>query len=572
MGNCFCDRYHQPPPFPTITNVVLGRNGVGEIHYEDGSVYHGNLFRSLPHGQGYLCYGEEGLYCGHFSYGQRHGSGVNVTPDGIIHAGEWRYGKEEGFGERTLKDGSAYQGNFRNGLYHGKGLLKRTEETIEGNWMNGLLQGRGKITKVNGDEIFGTFENDILRGPGEILYHSNNQRAETDQPSRSGEGNSLRKRLSQKNRTSKPTPNEPTKSEEHKQTKANTSSGCVDVDDFIETEPGNEKDIDDKPVDKQNAQDRESTQECSSSQSVLSASDIIQAPESPRPDVSSHLPSSFLSDDSKRAILQPIRYVGELFNGDPFGQGEIFFATGQKCLADFNGKLPTADDVFLCVFTYANGEEYSGEMLNYRRHGQGVMRFIDGSIYSGQFFQDIFHGIGTYLYPDTSNFRGEWVYGKRQKGVFAMLDGSRYEGSFDHDQMHGHGIIYYESKDGDDEDIFVGKFDHGTNVNITNSLRLAPVRFYQHKIWQLNKEIETLTASANAVDPSTLCVLCKTRPRDIVFLECSHLAVCHVCCGWRSNTDHEDGESNIQSVTDDVLPACPECKSPIDQLILVHDT
>ncbi|QZZ34359.1 hypothetical protein KW403_11060 [Nitratireductor kimnyeongensis] len=85
-------------------------------------------------------------------------------------------------------------------------------------------------------------------------------------------------------------------------------------------------------------------------------------------------------------------------------------------------------------YAYKNGDRYTGEVLDGRRHGQG-----------------------TYYWKDGGHYTGSWVQGQREgKGRLITKSGGVYVGEFRDSKIQGAGT--YETKNGD---IYSGTF-HGS--------------------------------------------------------------------------------------------------------------
>lgn len=92
--------------------------------------------------------------------------------------------------------------------------------------------------------------------------------------------------------------------------------------------------------------------------------------------------------------------------------------------------------------TFPDGSEYTGGLLNGKRHGSGTMLWRDGDSYSGEFQHDQKHGNGRYGFADGSFLQGQWQ--KNQftgLGVAVFKDGTRYEGEWLNGEKHGYGRI-----------------------------------------------------------------------------------------------------------------------------------
>ena len=124
----------------------------------------------------------------------------------------------------------------------------------------------------------------------------------------------------------------------------------------------------------------------------------------------------------KGTILYPgkSKYVGEMKNEKPHGQGNFIFSDGSK---------------------------HYGEWKNGKGEGNGTKTWKDGRKYSGEFKNDKPNGKGTFIYPDGSKYVGEWLDGKRHgEGTLTYPDGRVYVGEFVDGLEHGEGTCF--KKDG----------------------------------------------------------------------------------------------------------------------------
>ena len=78
---------------------------------------------------------------------------------------------------------------------------------------------------------------------------------------------------------------------------------------------------------------------------------------------------------------------------------------------------------------FENGNEdsdgkYIGEIKNVKPNGQGTYTFPDGKKYGGKFKDGKEHGKGTYTYPDGVKYEGKFKDGKEQgQGTLTTPDG-----------------------------------------------------------------------------------------------------------------------------------------------------
>jgi len=115
------------------------------------------------------------------------------------------------------------------------------------------------------------------------------------------------------------------------------------------------------------------------------------------------------------------KYVGEIENGEPSGQG---------------------------TFTWSDGEKYVGEWKDGRKSGQGTLTLSSGNKYVGEFKDGIYHGQGTVTSPDGLKYVGGYKDGEKNgQGTDTWSDGDKYVGEFKDGKKHGQGT--WTSTDGE---------------------------------------------------------------------------------------------------------------------------
>src|SRR3990172_10752982 len=96
-------------------------------------------------------------------------------------------------------------------------------------------------------------------------------------------------------------------------------------------------------------------------------------------------------------------------------------------------------------FTVGEGDSYSGEWKNGRKHGFGTYIWVKkselfGAKYIGYFENDKQTGQGGLVLPSGDRYMGEFKDGKIDgKGVWFFIDGSRYIGRFKQGEREGRG-------------------------------------------------------------------------------------------------------------------------------------
>ena len=81
------------------------------------------------------------------------------------------------------------------------------------------------------------------------------------------------------------------------------------------------------------------------------------------------------------------------------------------------------------TISYDNGDKYIGEVSNGVPHGQGTFTFANGDKYVGEWKNFLYHGHGTFIYFDGAKYIGEWKDDKRfGHGTFTYAIGDKYIG------------------------------------------------------------------------------------------------------------------------------------------------
>jgi mono/diheme cytochrome c family protein/uncharacterized OB-fold protein len=87
---------------------------------------------------------------------------------------------------------------------------------------------------------------------------------------------------------------------------------------------------------------------------------------------------------------------------------------------------------------------YEGEILNDKKHGQGVTTWgggqWKGDRYEGQYKDNKMNGKGVYISANGDRYEGEWKDDKKSKGIMTWTNGDRYEGQYKDGKKHGQGV------------------------------------------------------------------------------------------------------------------------------------
>ena len=75
-----------------------------------------------------------------------------------------------------------------------------------------------------------------------------------------------------------------------------------------------------------------------------------------------------------------VKYIGEIENGEPNGQGTYTWSSGGKYVGEWkNGRRDGQG-----TFTRPSGNKYEGEWKDGKRNGQGILTFTDGKKFEGE--------------------------------------------------------------------------------------------------------------------------------------------------------------------------------------------
>ena len=161
---------------------------------------------------------------------------------------------------------------------------------------------------------------------------------------------------------------------------------------------------------------------------------------------------------------------------------------------------------------YPNGDEYTGEFKDGKRHGQGKLIYRYPQTYVGEFKDDKRHGEGTFTDEGLTEFTytGQWKDDKKSGlGVIKYKKGLKYSGEWKDDKENGKGTLTLpngksyvgEFKNGvasfednkplvyDNSEIFYGKYKDGKKHG-QGTLVLVRGNKFSGK-WEDGKLIET---------------------------------------------------------------------------------
>ena len=112
---------------------------------------------------------------------------------------------------------------------------------------------------------------------------------------------------------------------------------------------------------------------------------------------------------------------------------------------------------------YEDGDEkddmkYLGEIRNRGPNGQGTLISPDGDKYIGEFKDGYRNGQGTYFWSGGNKYIGEWMDGKYHgQGTYTSVEGYKYEGEWRENKS-------WNGKEYDKNGNIIGKFVNGVKI------------------------------------------------------------------------------------------------------------
>lgn len=172
-------------------SYMFAEDGARQIGFWKDNKQHGPINEIEPNGKSHDdLYKEGNLLEGTSAKGTVYGNsknGYNVTiyDDGSQYVGYNASGKHNGWGTLTKFDGSVYTGEFKDDMFNGYGTLTSPEGTVtEGMWENNRFAGELKnqtgcvsgdckdsysVLVKNGEKYIGEFQNGVPHGMGKYI-------------------------------------------------------------------------------------------------------------------------------------------------------------------------------------------------------------------------------------------------------------------------------------------------------------------------------------------------------------------------------------------------------------------
>lgn len=278
-----------------------------------------------------------------------------------------------------------YEGWWKHGKKHGKGVFTVGSSVYKGSFENDVRKGRGELIYASGDRYVGEWESNCRHGPGKVFFM---------------DGSVFTGHFSRGHREGKGT--------------LVYASGDKYTGLFNNDLPHGEGEL--------------------------------------------RLISGFRYDGSfsaglfhgKGTVTWPsgTTYTGDWKHGIREGSGVLKCADGSSYKGEWKGNRRHGQG----TQSYVDGYEYEyvGHWTDNVRHGQGKLTNIDGSNYQGGFKSGVVHGHGTYQYATGAVYVGVWKNGKREGRGSLLYGGGQLEvaGRFSVGVLEGKATLKQFDKEG----------------------------------------------------------------------------------------------------------------------------
>ena len=217
------------------------------------------------------------------------------------------------------------------------------------------------------------------------------------------------------------------------------------------------------------------------------------------------------------------KYIGEFKNDKVHGNGTYYFNNGNKFIGEFienkrtgtlhldNGNkiISTWDGEGIALratIKYPSGDQFKGDILDYKKHGVGEYQFTNGHRFKGSFILDKRNGQGVFMIGNGDKYEGFWkddvFIGSAKytlnngdfyigevkkdnsvvgKGKLTLNNGDKYNGNIINGIAQGHGqLITKKGK------IYVGNFSNGNIDGI--GVEISPLEYNYKGMFKYGKK------------------------------------------------------------------------------------
>jgi hypothetical protein len=138
------------------------------------------------------------------------------------------------------------------------------------------------------------------------------------------------------------------------------------------------------------------------------------------------------------------QYTGDIVKGLRHGQGSFVWASGQR----YSGSWLNDEPQGRGQMGFANGDQYEGDVTQGLPDGQGRMRYASGDQFEGQFRRGKPDGQGHYRWANGQSYEGPWLNEQPHgQGKLKFANGNVYEGQLQQGKPEGSGSLTFATGD-----------------------------------------------------------------------------------------------------------------------------
>jgi len=297
-------------------------------------------------------------YVGQFKNGKRHGYGTYHFVSGDSYEGEYAKGLRQGFGTYRFKGGDSYVGYFENGKYDRWGTyFFKNGDKYFGQYANGQRNGQGTLARADGERYEGEFKNGKRHGLGRCFFKNGEFYAgawKNNEPDGWGSYH-YKGKAPVSDRTKGVIQPKESAGEQDPNMPDETRNTLLAGHEFLTQAGQLEKNPDEESVDLGN------------DGKPSSLSQTSQVP-------------IWQSDEPLMPVVQELpsgdRYVGQLRDGQPHGQGAYLFSGGERYVGDFQHGRQDGQGLLVL----GDGRRFLGEWKDGLRNGYGVLYDLEGHV------------------------------------------------------------------------------------------------------------------------------------------------------------------------------------------------
>eukprot|EP00397_Hematodinium_sp_SG-2012_P051762 GEMP01060840.1.p1 GENE.GEMP01060840.1~~GEMP01060840.1.p1 ORF type:complete len:230 (+),score=42.49 GEMP01060840.1:37-690(+) len=145
------------------------------------------------------------------------------------------------------------------------------------------------------------------------------------------------------------------------------------------------------------------------------------------------------NDAGRSSYTNGDTYTGDFKDGKKHGHGVYVYRNDDE----YSGTYVENERHGVGLFTYAAGGKYHGNFSNGKRHGEGTYFYTNGDVYCGEWYEGLKHGKGIYAFVGSLNqkatYSGEWRKGEFVSGQYKLGD-NVYKGTFSQQKPLGGGV------------------------------------------------------------------------------------------------------------------------------------